>query len=136
MYEGLPRQGYEQQLYELKLLDKRNKSRVTLQGFPFYKPPLEVSVADQETLKVLLGDERSFRQWGGEKFCDGFHPDYLAEWRVGGASYQFLICLGCGEVKAFGPDRSLRCDIETEAHRRIHEVLVKYVKNRPVQKGE
>lgn len=83
-------------------------------------------------MKALLGDENSFRQWPGEKLCDGFHPDYLAEWRASAASYQILICFGCGEVKAFGPDRSLRCDIERGKERELDGVLKKYRKNRPV----
>lgn len=128
LYEGLPHQRYEWDLLEDEL---RTKATVTLQGFPFYRQPLEVSDADRDALKAVLGDERSFRQWPGEKPCDGFHPDYLAEWRVDGASYQILICFGCGEVKAIGPGRSLRCDIERSKQQELGELLKKYRKNRP-----
>jgi Protein of unknown function (DUF1559) len=127
VYEGLPRERDE----------NRSQATVTLQGFGFYKPPLEVPAADQDPLKALLGDERSFRELQGEeKLCGGFHPDYLAEWRVGGASYQFLICLGCEELKAFGPNHSLRCDIEPKAAEKIRKLLSKYRKNRPLPKGD
>jgi len=66
---------------------------------------------EAEELEALLADEKSFRQWRGEKKCGGFHPDYLAEWRSAEATYRFLICFGCQEVKVYGPNRSLRCDI-------------------------
>lgn len=128
LYEGLPHQGYERTLLEE---ERRSKATVTLQGFPFYRNPLEVSTKDQEALTALLGDEGSYRQWPGEKLCDGFHPDYLAEWRVGGLAYQVLICLGCEEIKAFGPGRNVRCDIRRDKVGDLATMLRRYRTNRP-----
>jgi hypothetical protein len=127
LYEGLPHQFYEpQQLEE----EKQQKSTVTLHGFPFYAAPLDVGTEDAAKITGLLADERSFLQWRGEKKCGGFHPDYLAEYRVGESTYRFLICLGCHEIMAFGPDHSLRCDFQGEAYK-LEALLKKYHKSRP-----
>jgi hypothetical protein len=132
LYEGLPHQNDEQELLEK---EKRNKPTVTLHGFPFYRPALDVASDDVEKLRGLLGAEGSFVPWRGEKKCGGFHPDYLAEWRVGDGVYRVLICLGCHEVKVFGPDSSLRCDIhQDKAFGELRDLLKKYRKNRPASK--
>jgi len=115
--------------------EKRQKQIVTIHGFPFYAAPLDVSPEDAAKLRGLLVDDRSFLQWYGTKACGGFHPDYLAEYRVGGAAFRFLICFGCHEVMVFGPDRSLRCDIQREAYKQLDEILKKYRKNRPASRG-
>jgi hypothetical protein len=131
LYEGLPHQGYEQQLLEEEM---RNKPTVTLHGFAFYRSALYVSADEVEKLRRVLGDEDSFRPWRGEKKCGGFHPDYLAEWWVGDGAYRVLICLGCHEVKVFGPDNSLRCDIQSQAFDELQGLLKKYRQNRPASK--
>src|SRR5262245_31730460 len=105
LYEGLPHQSFEpQQLEE----EKQRKETTTLHGYPFYGELLDVSAEDVAQLKELLADEGSFRRWSGEKPCGGFHPDYLAELRVGEVTYRFLICFGCSELKVYGPGHSLR----------------------------
>jgi hypothetical protein len=128
LYEGLPHQADES---EQLAREKRNKETVALHGFSFYRAPLEISAEDKEKLKAVLSNEGSFRQWQGEKKCGGFHPDYCAEWRGGDAVYRFLICFGCSEVKVFGRDKSLRCDIRGETREPLEELLKKYRKNRP-----
>jgi hypothetical protein len=126
LYEGLPHQSEEQASFEAEY---RNKPTVRLQGFRFYRTPLAVSASDEVTLKAVLGDEGSYREWKGPRLCGAFHPDYLAEWQVGGRSYQFLICFGCGEVKVYGPGSSLRCYLAESG--KLYGVLDKYRKNRP-----
>lgn len=119
VYEGLPR----------NTAAKGGLSRtVTLHGFHFYAATLTVSPDDLTQLKGYLADERSFLQWRGEKKCGGFHPDYLAEYSSGTAKYRVLICLGCHEVMVFGPDHSLRCDIQGDAYKQIESLLTKYGK--------
>ena len=132
LYEGLPHQFFDPKQVEE---EKQRKQTVTLHGFPFYATPLEVSEDDAAKLRGLLADERSFMQWRGEKKCGGFHPDYLAEFRVGKSVYRFLICFGCNEIMVFGPDRSLRCDFQG-AGQQLAELLMKYRKNRPAGRGE
>jgi hypothetical protein len=131
LYEGLPHQFFEAHLVEE---EKQRKETVTLHGYPFYSEPLDVTADDAVKLKGLLADERLFLKWRGEKKCGGFHPDYLAEWRVGEAAYRFLVCFGCCEVKVYSPDRSLRCDIQDEAYKQLQELLKRYRKNRPASR--
>ena len=109
LYEGLPHEGNEKASYEA---EKRDEPTVEFYGFLFYRDPIEVSDADADRLKLVFGKEQSFQPWSGHKKCGGFHPDYLAEWRVGDATYRVLICLGCNEVKVYGPDRFAHCDMK------------------------
>jgi hypothetical protein len=83
LYEGLPHQGNERELFNR---EKQRTDTLTLQDYPFYNEPLNVSDDEKKALRALLGDEQSFTQWRGEKKCGGFHPDYLAEWQVGKAT--------------------------------------------------
>jgi hypothetical protein len=128
LYEGLPHQRNEAILFKQ---EEQRKDTATLHSFLFYRAPLEISAEDKVKLKGLLGEAESFEPWRGEKKCGGFHPDYLAEWRVGDTIYRFLICFGCHEVKVYGPDKSLRCDIRGEACKQLEELLKKHRKNRP-----
>jgi hypothetical protein len=129
LYEGLPHQFYERkELTE----EKRKKETIALHGFGFYRDPITVSAPDKRRLLELLADEGSFAPWQGERKCGGFHPDWCAEWRVGDAVYQFLICFGCHEAKVYGPDKNLRCDIRTEACTQLERLLKKHRKNRPL----
>jgi hypothetical protein len=128
VYEGLPHQSFDAKLLEA---EKQQKPTITLHGYPFYRTPLELSAEDLATVNMLLVDERAFLQWIGEKKCGGFHPDYLIEYRFADSAYRYLICFGCHEVMVFGPERSLRCDIQREVYRHLELLLKKYRKNRP-----
>jgi hypothetical protein len=128
VYEGLPHQFNEKRQLEE---ERQNKDTVTIHGFSFYREPLEIPDPEQEKLRNLLGNEGSFLQWQGEKKCGGFHPDYCVEYHVGSAAYRFLICFGCHEVKVYGPESSLRCDIRGEAYQELQGLLAKHQKNRP-----
>lgn len=132
LYEGLPHQVDDRAAFEA---ERSAKPTVTLHDFAFYRDPVAVSAGDKEALRRLLGDGGSFRAWRGQKLCGDFHPDYLAEWHAGGATYQVLICFGCGEAKVFGPGESLRLDITEEADRKLSKILLKYRKNRPQRVG-
>lgn len=128
LYEGLPHPGNEPKLFEQ---EKQTKETVALHGFLFYPAPLEITAGEKAKLRGLLGDEGSFQQWRGVKKCGGFHPDYLAEWRVGGVTYRYLICFGCHEVKVYSPEKSLLCDIRSEAYKQLEALLKEHRKNRP-----
>jgi len=131
LYEGLPHQNMQKSQFD----DERKKKKtIQLYGYSSYEIPLEVSEEDKVKIKATLKDSSSFRQWRGEKKCGGFHPDYLAEYHNGEATYQFLICLGCHEVILCGPNRSLRCDIHEKSYEELKALLKKYVKNRPTQR--
>jgi hypothetical protein len=128
LYEGLPHPDGEEVLFHQERLVSRT---VRFHGFPFYRSPLEVPAEDVARLKSLLGTEKTFLAWCGEKKCGGFHPDYLVEGHAGGEMYRVLICFGCGEVKVFGPTHALRCDMENDSRKQLKELLKKYRKNRP-----
>ena len=127
LYQGLPRQA--------NWAERNQKATVTLHGFEFYQAPVPVSAGDEAALRGLLGDASSYKGWGGGKFCDGFHPDYLAEWHAGRATYRVLICFGCGEAKIFGPGGSLHLDLASEAEGKLSEILREPRKNRPADGG-
>ena len=129
VYEGLPHQFYERDLLDA---ERKSKESITVHDFPFYAAPVEVADDDREGLRRVLGGGGTFLPWRGEKKCGGFHPDYLAEWRAGDASYQFLICFGCREVKVYGPGADHRFDLTQEAADGLKSILGKYRKNRPV----
>ena len=124
MYEGLPG--------ETKLLasELKTKKTVKFRDYPFYAETLPVSEADAAALTKILADRGSIAEFKG-KFCD-FHPDYCLEWKIGKETWQALVCLGCGEVKFYGP-KSLRlhCDLEKETHAKLKGMLKEFRKNRP-----
>src|SRR5262245_61463170 len=106
--EGLPHQGNERELFAE---EKRSKKHVMINSFPFYPEPLDLSSDDAGQLKALLGDPEAFSPFTAEKKCGGFHPDYCVEWSADGRVHRCLICLGCDEVKVYGPDSGVRCDM-------------------------
>jgi hypothetical protein len=132
LFEGLPHQFEERKLLES---EKAQKETVTLHGHLFYREPQQLSTVDEETLRVVLSDEGSFREWRETKCGAAYHPDYAVEWSVNGTPYRFLICFGCGEAKVYGPDYALHCSIKSEIYRQVREILTKYQKNRPPRRS-
>jgi len=128
LYEGLPHPGHTP-----GLLDKELKSKRTVQihGFPFYEESLQLKEADAKRLSELYCDPQSFKRFSGEKKCGGFHPDFCIEWHMGTTEYHVLICLGCYEIKSFGPKVELYCDVTDDARKQFKAVLTTYYKNRP-----
>ena len=133
LYEGLPHD-----VWEAKLLAKELKEKKTVErhGFPFYAGPLDLTADDAKKLIALFTDPGSFSQWVGPKKCGGFHPDYLVEYHVGDDVYQMLVCLGCCEVKVYGPKARLYCDICSQSKEAFEKVLKPYRKNRPPEEQQ
>ena len=96
VYEGLPHPMYEEEAFREEL---RTKETTEFLGFPFYREPLDLKPEDVEALCEALGDGSTYKTYGGEKKCGGFHPDYAVEWSVEGKVYRCLICFGCVEVR-------------------------------------
>lgn len=99
-------------------------------GFYFYTETLPLKPDDAKQLKDILSDERSFKPFFGPKKCGGYHPDYSVVWPVGETVLEVQICFGCHEVKIYGPDQSLYCDIAGDTLSRLKDILKPYRKNR------
>jgi hypothetical protein len=133
LFEGLPHQMYEPKALEA---EKKAKPTVTLHQFPFYQDPLELKADDDQRLRSLLGDRASFEPYSGEKRCGGFHPDYAVEWSAGGQTYQALVCLGCWEIKIYGPKGETIYDIRNDARNQLKPLFDSLHNNRPPFKQE
>ena len=128
LYEGLPHQTIESTLLKEEL---KSKKTVELHDFPFYADPLPISKHDGEKLTALFTDTNSFSPFVAEKRRGGFHPDYCIEWHVGHELYRCLVCFGCHEIKAYGPEQMVRCDIQNHAYEQFERVLKPHRKQRP-----
>jgi hypothetical protein len=129
LYEGLPRQDYEAESFA----KESKKPTIIKGGFPFYEEPLTIKEDDARTLGKILAHADTFRPFGGEKKCGGFHPDYAIVATSKGEETTYLICFGCGEAKVFRPDGSeTRYDLGRDpTNPPFHTILKSYQKNRP-----
>lgn len=128
LYEGLPSEFWEPQLWENEANQKRT---IGLHGYLFYDERLVPQESDLKQLTSLLTDPRSFQRYRGTKACGGYHPDYCVEWKHGDATTRALICLECAEVQFFARQKELYCDLSPEANQRLTEWLSSYRRNRP-----
>jgi hypothetical protein len=133
LHEGLPHPFNEPKVLDA---EKKAKKTVTIAGWPFYAEPLELTDGDGTKLSDLLGDEKTYRAFRGEKKCGGFHPDYAVEWRVGKDVYYALICFGCSEFKIYGDGKAVRTDMgggskDDSRKDALTKLLKPYRKNRP-----
>jgi len=128
LYEGLPSEFWEPQLLERELHAKRT---VKLHGYPFYEDLLTLKEQDAAQLTELFSAKGSFQRYRSQKECGGYHADYCVEWKTGEAVTRALICLECGEVKLFGPQAELHCDLSAKADKQLKQSLSGYRKNRP-----
>ncbi len=101
LYEGLPHPMYNSA--ELAS-EKKSKPTIARYGFDFYAEPRELTAGDQEKLKAILGDAKTYAPFAGEKKCGGFHPDFAVEWTLDGQTHACLICFTCGEFLVIGPN--------------------------------
>lgn len=104
------------------------KKTMVLHGYHFYENSVVPNSADIIDLRKLCSSRHSFAPYGGPGFCGGFHPDFALVWRTGDRTFHFLICLGCDEVKIFGPHTEQRFDIRESAVYGLEQILLKYRK--------
>jgi hypothetical protein len=133
LYEGLPHQSYAHELLKKELQEKKT---VEHHGFPFYADPLDLKGDGATKLIATFTDPGSFRKWHGAKACGGFHPDFLVEYHAGEDTYRMLVCLGCHEVKVFGPTAELYCDLTDAGYEAFRTLLRGYVRHRPDSKSQ
>ena len=131
LYEGLPHQFYETELFKKEKLEKPT---VEFGGDLFYRDPVDLKYADKAELRDLIGNPDSFQKFVAEKKCGGFHPDYAVEWRNDADKWICLICFGCGEAKILHDKVETRFDLEMKARKQLKALLGPYRKNRP-EKG-
>jgi hypothetical protein len=127
LYEGLPHQN-ERQLLEQ---EQRDKKIVEFDKFPFYAETMMPRPTDADRLREIGSDYRSFRPYGGPKFCGGYHPDWGMEWTVDKQVYRLFICLGCHEGHFIGPESDLWVDLEETTWESFVDLFATYRKNRP-----
>ena len=109
----------------------RTKPTVNLHDFHFYRDPLDISIRDQDELRKQIADPNAFQEGFEDHLCGGFHPDFQIEWRVGNETIQMQICLGCHEVRLYGPNELFRYDIKDDAYQALAGLLRKHHKNLP-----
>lgn len=129
IYEGLPGKT------KLLASELKVKKTLKLRDYHFYSETLSISEADATALTKILADRASIAKYE-QKFC-GFHPDYCLEWKIGKETWQALLCLGCGEVKYYGPkNMRLHCDLEKETLEKLKGMLKDFKMNRPAEDTE
>ena len=126
IYEGLPHQKFEPDLYQKESL---RTDILTIAGHPFYIPA--TMAGDFQILKRLLGNPESLIRFRGEKLCGGFHPDYCVSWAEGGNACYALICFGCQEIIFSKGNEIFRYDIEERVLGELKQELSKYKSKRP-----
>ena len=130
LFEGLPHQGCERDLFNRELASKKV---VVLDGFHFYEKPLSLSELDEKSLSALLCDRRCHipRPVNAVKACGGFHPDFCLEWHKGEDTYRVQICFGCSEAQTIGPELKVLWDMDDNYRKQIVDILRLYRLNRP-----
>jgi len=127
VYEGLPSQSAEPALFQSQI---SSKPTVMIDEFNFYQSPLNLAAWKKEVLQKMMTSARPFVSATYKNM--EFHPDFALEWQdASGLKYDALICLGCSEVKFYGPGVYLHCDIANPAFQSIREMLIEYHKNLP-----
>jgi hypothetical protein len=128
VYEGLPSQYAEPALFYSQ---RNSKPTARIEEFYFYQSPLNFAAGDKEELQRMMTNARPFvsATYNNKEF----HPEFALEWQdASGRKDDALICLGSSEVKFYGPDVYLHCDIARPAYRSIREMLIYgYRKNLP-----
>jgi hypothetical protein len=132
LYEGLPSEFWEPELRERELSQKET---INLHGCRFYAEPIAPRGTDGERLTAIFSSAKSFKPYDGNKRCSGYYPEYCVDWKAGEAVTQALICLECAEVKMFGPECELHCDLSKEAEHVLSQLLSPYQDNRPITKS-
>ncbi len=82
---------------EINFVDKIS---LEIGGYAFYALPVTLTAAELgEIGDAVMKTKSNFNPWSGVKFCGGFHPDFVIEWRAHGAILaQALLCFSCGEA--------------------------------------
>lgn len=110
IYRGLPAR-YEK-AYEAEI----KKPNIERHGFHFYADARKLSAEETQTIKSTLSRRYLFTSKPVFRLCGGFHPDLSVAFKHGG-DYEIQLCLGCGEVRVYGPDG--RVDLAMHYHGKL-----------------
>ena len=128
VYEGLPHQGFERELYSTEVM---RSDLVWFEGYPFYGKALILPQEEKARLTAIAQSKEGHIPFDLPKFCGGFHPDYVVIWAKHGEKSGSLICFGCHEWKNFTPAGRLYENLSSASYDRLREILSKYVVQRP-----
>lgn len=126
LYEGLPSRFWDPQLREQEI---KSKPTTKLHGYLFYEEALSLSAGDAAQLRTLFSARDSFRRFRDRKSCGSSDPEYCVQWKKGEQVTQVVISLECGEVRMFGPQSELLCDLSPEMKQKLKQLLSNYRKN-------
>jgi hypothetical protein len=129
LYEGLPSEFWEPQLRQKAL---KEEETIALHGYAVYDDARPLPAEDAGSLTSLFSAKESFAPRRAGKACGGFQPEFCLEWKVGEAATQALISLECGEVKLFGPNGELYCDLVPAASQKLKPLLTRHQNHSPV----
>ena len=98
----------------------------------FYEEPLKVAAEDLRALDQVFHAGASTR-FRGEKFCGGFHADYLLDWLAEEERVvRVLVCFGCREITYVIGEKAQRTDMTPLAFKQLQPLLAKYRQRRPI----
>jgi len=132
LYEGLPSEFWEPELRKREL---EQKETIRKRGYSVYEEPLQVEEFDARRLTALFSASESFAPFRSAKSCGGFQPEFALEWKSDAAVTLALISLECSEVKLFGPDAELYCDLKEEVVLQLKEILRAYQAHNPAPRS-
>ena len=127
LYEGLPHDQSESELFET---EKKEKSTVERRDFFFYEETLLVSNEDEEEFRrfskaiIPIADDEEPRA------CPPIHPDYELVWVRGPNKASFVVCFGCQVIIVSAGGRDKECVVPNFTE--FASLLKKHRNQRPV----
>jgi hypothetical protein len=128
VHEGLPHPSFENGLLEGEL---RRSDVFHIDEFPFYTTSYELKGTKKGEAIKILSSQSSYRIFGGEKPCGGFHPDFAITWMVGDLKVYELLCFGCSEAMILAGRKKYRYDVKDGAKYELVYLLWGIATNRP-----
>lgn len=98
VYRGLPAEHRSEYKAELQ------KPNVERHGFRFYAEARKLSELESREIRQILVSRYLFTAKPVFRMCGGFHPDFSIAWRDSSGDYEIQFCLGCGEIRSYGPN--------------------------------
>jgi hypothetical protein len=131
LYEGLPHEYWENNLYNSELASKSVRD---IDDWKFYVQPVPIDANVTKQIREMMSDRTLFAPFGGPKSCGRLHSDWCLVFMTDQMSpLQIHLCFGCGEVNAYQNGRLvLRCDLNDSEQFRA--LLQGHRKHRPNRK--